>query len=164
MTDSATDGSYSLAVPPNIYSLNAMDDAGMYASGFYSPAGFTYHAQAAGKIDVRGGDAASVDLRLPPAIHVAIEITNTDGQALVGIGCHLDLNSWDSVAQTNAMGICTFVVSPGRFYIWLAVAGEGDFYYTSSGYTVNATAATVLTVTDTSSDFSLNMAVPTGNP
>lgn len=157
-----SDGSYSLFVIEGAFWVTMKDTKGVYASGFFSLSGLTYDQANSTMVDVRSGDVSGIDLALPAAIRLTVKVTDTGGQPVAGVDCELVLNAGQSPDRTDAAGNCSFVLRPGTFYVWFQ---DPQFrytsgYYTDSGFSVAAAARRTFTVTETSANFSLEIALP----
>jgi hypothetical protein len=64
-TNTASNGTYSLAVPADTYTVQFWDNSGTYLNGFYSSGGFTTDQNAATPVIVTSADRSGIDVQLP---------------------------------------------------------------------------------------------------
>jgi hypothetical protein len=150
-TDS--DGYYSVEVAPGSYTLYFYDYSGTYANGYYGTggtSGFVYLATQASTLVVSTADVTGKDVTLPPAIHIKGKVTRSGGVALPAIQVYaLDLHgNIFGEADTDGAGMYSISVDVGDYNIWFydASGHYGSGYYSTSGFTYFATAASKVTV------------------
>jgi hypothetical protein len=118
----AGDGRYSVWVVAATYYVSTSDPSGTYGDVYYGATGTSYGSLAT-DIDVTAGDALSIDLILPPAIHVVVKVIDADGKPVAGVKCHLVQNIPETIAFTNAQGLATWIVRPANYFVYIDSTG-----------------------------------------
>ena len=150
-SETAPDGTYSVAVAPGVYGLSFGAPSDLYASGYWSSAGFTYSRTASTPVTVAAADVSGKNLTLPPAVHIKGKVMKSGGVGLPNI--EVDAHGLDvedsGYAYTSASGDFSVAVNPGT-YILSFYDGTGlkylGGYYSTSGITGSSDNASPITV------------------
>ena len=150
-TESAADGTYSVAVQPGIYQLAVSDYRGQpdaYPSGFYGTGGFTLDPGASAGVIVTTADI-TVNLAMPRMVLVKGKVTGPGGVAVAGISVISSARMYSSEATTAADGTYALPVPANgnwsiQYYDSARIYTSG--FYATAGFTRDPNAATSITV------------------
>ena len=148
----AADGTYSIPVSPDTYTVQFSDSAGMYVSGYYSTSGFTVDANAASPVTVTTANVAGINVTLPKTVYIKGKVTGPGAVALAGIDVYAGANTYGNSATTAADGTYSVAVAPGMSYtVSFSDSNQvyASGYYSSGGYTADGNAATAVPVGST---------------
>jgi hypothetical protein len=84
-TSTATDGTYTLAVPPGSYTLGFNEPNSDYVGGCYSSSGFTTDQGACSPVDVTTSDVGGIDVQIPTGLKISGTVTGPSGTPLADI-------------------------------------------------------------------------------
>ena len=161
-TKTADDGTYSIAVTPGSYFVGFSDDAGTYASGYYSLSGFTSNQSSASDVIVTAADVTGIDAELPLAIHIKGVVTSPAGAPLQNITVAALGDTFINFGTTDANGSYSLAVVAGSYTV-----GFEDLsntypigYYSTTGFKASASGATKVVVT-TADVPGINLKFPT---
>ena len=167
---SASDGSYSLMVPPGDYTVIFQDDSYTYVPGCYATDGFTANANACSTVTISAGGVSGINVTLPLAQHISGTVYGPDGTtplADVGpINVQVNYPNWFGT-RTRPDGTYTLAVLPGVYALGFnddTATYVGGFYDSNSPgnyFTVDQNAGTPVDVT-TADASEINVAMPRG--
>ena len=149
----ASDGTYSIAVPAGSYMLEFNDQSGVYLFGYYSSGGFTIDWGSATLVRVIKSDVTGIDVQLPEVPEIKGTVTGPDGKPLANIevdaSCDVPPPAlFYSQAATASDGTYSMTVTPGACEVRF-LDPSGTYlagYYGSTGFTPYGDSAIWLTV------------------
>jgi hypothetical protein len=158
----AADGTYSIAVTPGSYLVAFRDEAGTYATGYYSTSGFTPAQGSATAVIVTAADVSGIDAELPLGIHIMGKVTSPTGVPLQGISVAALGDTSYSFGTTGADGTYSLVVAAGTFILGFADPSNTypTGYYSTTGFKASSSSATAVVVT-TADVQGINLKFPT---
>ncbi len=150
-TTTGDDGTYSVVVPQGSYHVEFDDPTGTYVSGYYAEAGFTADALGASPVTVTTADVSGIDVQLPAPIYIRGTVTGPGGDPLGDIAVIATSSIYSGSSSTAADGTYAVSVVAGSYrmtfcdYSGVYAAG----YYSATGLTIDANAATPVAVAST---------------
>lgn len=147
-SDTAADGTYSVAVGPGNYIIHFYDGSGKYGNGWYSTAGFTYFSASATTVNVASADVVGKNVTLPTAVHIKGKVTKSGGAGLQGIMVYADSAAYGNYAFTASDGTYSISVAPGSYTLSFDDQSStyGSGYYSTAGFTYFLSSASKVTV------------------
>ncbi len=157
----AADGTYSVLVPSSAYTMYYTDPTGTYLNGYYSSGssgGFSLLASSATPVTVGSSDVTGINVQLGQAAgHIKGKVTSSDGTPIQGI----QVGSWSAdysgSGATGSDGTYSMAVPAGSYLVefWSYVICGPDYcttpylsgYYSSSGFVLDSSQATLVSVT-----------------
>ena len=171
-TRTASDGTYSVAVPAGSYIMGFSDQSGVYLGGWYSSSasgGFTTHSESATPIRVTKSDVTGIDVQLPEVPEIKGTVTGPDGKPLANIEVLASFDFpapaiFDARATTASDGTYSMTVMPGACIIQVSDPSAAYLtgYYSSTGFTLDIESATLVTVS-TSDVTGIDVQMQTGH-
>jgi hypothetical protein len=161
-TQTADDGTYSIAVTPGTYTVGFSDAAGIYASGYYSVSGYVPNAGSASDVIVTAADVTGIDVELPIGIHITGAVTSPAGAPLQDIAVYALGDASVAVGATGADGAYSLVVAAGSYKVAF-VDPSNTYpigYYSTTGFKASASGASEVVVT-TADVTGINLKFPT---
>jgi hypothetical protein len=161
----ASDGTYSIAVPAGSYILEFNDQSGWYYDGYYTSGGFTLDRGSATPVTVTISDVTGIDVQMEAGNTINGTVTGPGGKPLANITVEL----WSESPYLGPLGDFT-TASDGTYsvpdfgsvflYFFDPAGRYLTGWYSSSGFTLDRTSATL--VTGTNSDVTgINVQMPT---
>jgi hypothetical protein len=146
-----SDGTWSIGVAPDRYTISFYDDSATYASGYLGATGFTYDPSAAKTITVTSAGVTGQNVVLPKLPTISGKVTNgTTG--LAGIDVEVDSaadGSYYDDVLTGSDGTWSVAVAPGSYT--LAFSDDSGTYASGylgkNGFTYDPTSVANVTVT-----------------
>jgi hypothetical protein len=117
-TSTGSDGSYSLAVPPDTYTVQFWDNSGAYAAGCYSasaPGHFSTDQSACTPVAADTSDVTGIDVTMPLAFQISGKVTGPDGTPLSNINVNAVTANSNFFAITAADGTYSLSVPAGSY-------------------------------------------------
>jgi hypothetical protein len=162
-TTTAPNGTYSVDVPADSFTVEFYDSAGTYFDGYYSSGGFTLDYNAATKVPVTTSDVSGISVQMQTGFYIKGTVTGTGATPLAGV--EVDASSCDyyNSSTTGSDGAYSVYVPAGSFtlYFHSPDAKYLDGYYGSGGFTIDYASATPVPVT-TSDVSGINVQMQTG--
>ena len=165
-TNTAADGTYSVALPAGTYVLYFYDESLTYLHGYYesgSSGNFTIDYDSATPVTLGSSDVSGIDVQLGTGHHISGTATGTGGTPLTSIQVDADSSDYTSAVATHPDGTYSVEVPAGTYAVkFLDTSGTYlTGYYRSDGIAVDATWATpVMVDTLDVGNISVRMLVP----
>jgi protocatechuate 3,4-dioxygenase beta subunit len=158
----ASDGTYSVAVPSGTYTVSFYDPNGTYLSGYYSSGGFVLDQGSATPVPVSSSDVTGINVQMPLPVHIKGTVTGPGGAPLANIEVDADSSSYYGYSWTASDGTYTVAVAPAGSYTMSFYDPNGTYlsgYYSSGGFTLDYSSATPVPVS-TSDVSGINVQMP----
>jgi protocatechuate 3,4-dioxygenase beta subunit len=147
----ATDGTYSVDVAADAYTVYFYDPNGAHPAGYYSSAGFKADQHLSTTVTVTGSNVTGISVRLPAPIWIKGRVTGPGGINLgdIRVGAYSDAYNNGGTSWTASDGLYAIAVAPGTYTVGFddSAGTYASGYYRTSGYTSDPTAATPVVVT-----------------
>jgi hypothetical protein len=144
----ASDGTYSVAVPSGTYTVYFSDPSGKYLHGYYSKGGFTVAESSATPVTIVSSDATGINAQMQTGYYITGTVTGTGGTPLPNMQVQtISSDYWDH-GMTASDGTYSLHVASGTYKVWL-YDQSGTYltgYYSSSGFTIDQGSATSVPV------------------
>jgi hypothetical protein len=168
----ASDGTYSVAVPAGSYIMSFGDQSGVYLGGYYSSrasGGFTIDSDSATPVRVTKSNVTGIDVQLPEFPEIKGTVTGPDGKPLANIQVLASFDFpppaiFESHATTASDGTYSMTVLPGTCTVRVLDPSATYLtgYYSSTGFTLDFDSATLVTVS-TSDVTGIDVQMQTGH-
>ena len=157
-------GTYSMYVAAGTYKVSFYDTSGTYLNGYYSSSGFTVSAAAATGVIVGTSDVGGINVQMLTGHYISGTVTGSGGAPLANIYVEADSSAYSSSTTTGSGGTYSVYVAAGTYKVYFYDSSGAHLtgYYSSSGFTVNAAAATGVSV-GTSDISGINVQMLTGH-
>jgi hypothetical protein len=163
----ASDGTYSMAVPAGSYSVAFTDSGRNYLTGYYSSTGFTAFGDSATPVTVGESDVTGIDVQMETGYLISGKITVTGAAPLanVNVVAYSPAHSYEARATTATDGTYSITVQASDYTVAYDSGGRYlDGWYSSSAsgqFTSDQGSATLVTVT-TSNVTGIDVVLPPG--
>ena len=161
----ASDGTYSISLPPASYTIGFSDTSGTYGSGRWSNTGFTADSGTAGTISIDSANVAGISVALPSARHITGSVSDpTSGAPLSNI----EVDAYDASGfqfastSTAADGTFTLPVAPGYFEVGYKSTARAGGYWSITGLSYGFSGAARVNLTSVV-QAQVNVAIPNVN-
>jgi hypothetical protein len=151
----ASDGTYSIGVPPGRYTVGFHQPSEAHASGWYGLSGFTCDPGEASTLTVSESDVIGIDVSMPSGRYISGTVRNGSGVALSGVEVEAYIDgSYYGYQVTNYAGQYSIVVGPGTYTVWFIdeYSEYAPGWYSTAGYKVRWSDATPLVVDSANRD------------
>ena len=157
------DGSYVLPVPSGTYLVQFLDQATVYATGYYSTAGLTADTSTASTVTVAAADVTGISVAMPKAVHIKGKLTGPGSIAVAGIYVSANGLNGNNTTESATDGTYSIAVEPGIYQLAVSdYRNQADAYpdgfYGTSGFTLDPGASAGIIVT--TADVTVNLAMP----
>ena len=157
------DGSYVLPVPSGTYLVQFLDQATVYATGYYSTAGLTAGKSTASTVTVAAADVTGISVAMPKAVHIKGKLTGPGSIAVAGIYVSANGLNGNNTTESATDGTYSIAVEPGIYQLAVSdYRNQADAYpdgfYGTSGFTLDPGASAGIIVT--TADVTVNLAMP----
>ena len=145
----ASDGTYSVAVPAGSYTVYFYDNSDTYLSGYYSSGGFTISRGSATPVAVTTSDVTGISVQLQTGYYIKGTVTGSGGTPLANIQVEADSSDYYGYAMTASDGTYSAHVAAGSYTVSF-YDNSGTYlngYYSSGGFTISRGSATPVAVT-----------------
>ena len=161
----AADGTYSLAVPDGVYTVDFADPGYVYYGSYYSSSGLTLDENFATPVTVDSGDTSGIDIQLGTGYYIRGTVTGTGGAPVGNIEVDANSDFYEGIAYTATDGTYAVSVPSGIYAVSFAdLSGVYfDGFYSASGFTVHMGSATLVQV-DTADVPNIDISLGTGQP
>ena len=160
----ASDGTYSLAVPADSYTVSFDDLAGVYIGGYYSSGGLTLDGNAATPVTVGTADVTGINAHLGTGHKITGTVTGTGGTPLRNVVVEAYSDVFDGFAATADDGTYSLAVPSGTYTVDFTDPSDTYFpsFYRTGGLTIDENLATPVPV-GSSNATGISMQLGTGH-
>jgi hypothetical protein len=113
----ASDGTYSIAVPAGAYTVRFNDYTGTYFGGYYTSGGLTPNSYDATPVTVGTSDVPSINAQLKTGYHIKGTVTGTGGTPLGNVSVSAETSSY-YYGSTAADGTYEVYVPAGTYTLY----------------------------------------------
>jgi hypothetical protein len=146
----ASDGTWSIHVPPGAYLVGFYDGSGKYGHGWYGPAGYTSDPIAAKLVGVGPSNASGINVTLPTTKRVSGNVVDAlNGTAIAHAFVEAFVNDvFYSSQYASSTGFYNLPVAPGKVKLWVYDASlrYAPGWRTLTSLTANSASALITTV------------------
>jgi hypothetical protein len=148
--ETAANGTYAIGVPNDNYSIEFLDDAGVYLTGYYSITAsghFTTDQDFASGVTLAGADLTVPTVLLPIGFSISGTVTGTGNAPVAGIDVYTETDNctsscYSTNTTTDTDGTYTLHVPAGSYDVSFADNNDPKVYIdTDYGHVVDATTA-----------------------